>query len=150
MEVINKDILTVGRGIICHQVSTKGVARAGLAKALFDTYPEIGKLYRRDPPGLGEVALWAVRHDLWICNLAGQLGYGRGRRFTDYDSVERGLEKLERIVNSFHGAAVLGELPIYFPYGMGCGLGGGDWEVVSKLIESVFPDATICCLKRGG
>jgi hypothetical protein len=34
-------------------------------------------------------------------------------------------------------------MPVYIPYNMGCGLGGGDWEIVSGIIEETLPDAII-------
>jgi hypothetical protein len=144
MNVITKDILTVEQGIICHQVNAKGVAGAGLAKDLFALYPRVGQMYRRHTPSLGEIGMWAVNLELWICNLVGQASYGRRRRHTNYDAVEKGLSALKRAINSHHGSRLWSELPLYFPYQMGCGLGGGDWEIVQSLIESCFPGAVIC------
>jgi len=35
-------------------------------------------------------------------------------------------------------------MPIYIPFGIGCGLGGGDWEEVVKLLEEDATNAVIC------
>ena len=37
-------------------------------------------------------------------------------------------------------------MPVYVPYMMGCGLGGGDWPTYREIIRNACPGARICCL----
>ena len=66
MSEIDGDILDVTKGVICHQVNTRGIAGAGLALQIRKKYPEWYKwyqaLFRADTrPRLGQVRLgWAI------------------------------------------------------------------------------------------
>jgi O-acetyl-ADP-ribose deacetylase (regulator of RNase III) len=140
MKVIKGDLLAIESGIICHQVNCKGVMGAGLAKSLRAKYPVCFESYSKYCNAgqfkLGMVQFCKVNPQLFICNLAGQNSYGTGKRQTDYDALVACLTKL-------HAKSIeLGLIP-YIPYKMGCGLAGGDWNVVSNLIEAHCPNAVI-------
>lgn len=140
MQIISADILSIDSGIITHQVNCRGVMGAGLAKALRKKYPVIFPEYRQLcingqlRPGM--IQLICVADGLYICNLAGQDGYGTDRQYTDYDALPTALAEL-------HDASISLNLPVYIPYRMGCGLGGGDWDVVSRLIDECCPNAFV-------
>ena len=153
MKEITKDILTIDRGIIVHQVNCQGVMGAGLAKAIGKRWPKVKAAYlnkvaqsrQYNEPLLGDAFLvYADKGkstDLIIANLFGQDRYGRDRCCTDYNALETALCSLD---DWNTGQAY--KLPIYLPYGLGCGLAGGDWEIVRSLIEDTCPDSTICKL----
>jgi hypothetical protein len=77
-----------------------------------------------------------VNPGLFICNIAGQDGYGTQSRQTNYEALASCLTKL-------HAKSIELNLIPYLPYKLGCGLAGGDWNVVSKLIEYHSPNAVI-------
>lgn len=139
------DILTVKQGIIVHQVNAKGVMGAGLAYSIRNKWYDVHRTYEDAIAygniHLGDVLILDVGEDLYVCNLVGQDGYGVNKRYTDYDAVEEGLIKLKRIRDS-----CMPDISVYFPKNMGCGLGGGDWNIVQKLIKKYFPNAIICDL----
>lgn len=141
MQIIKANLLDVEHGIITHQVNCKGVMGAGLAKSLRNQYPVIYPRYHEFcklghfRPGM--IQLVKADDGLFICNLAGQDGYGRDKQYTDYEALAIALPKLSAI------STKLG-LMVYIPHLMGCKLGGGDWEVVSALIDQHIPDAIIC------
>ena len=65
-----------------------------------------------------------------------QRSYGyRGGRYTSYKAFEFILQNLKK------------EIPrdciIGFPKGIGCGLGGGDWSIISRMIEDILGDSHI-------
>lgn len=136
-----KDILAVEEGIIAHQVNLQGVMGAGLAKQIRLKYPEVYQSYsywcKSGKLTLGSNQYLKVSDGLWICNMAAQKSYGRDKRYTNYDALRLCLRELN---------ATAGSLPVYLPYGIGCGLAGGDWGVVLPMIETVFRDrdVTIC------
>lgn len=148
MNIINGNILDVTEGIIVHQVNCKGVMGAGLAKQIRNKYPVVYTKYREfingaDPTSLlGKHQITRVTNTLIVLNIFGQLNYGTSTMQTDYAAFENALStfsnlyKLSEKVNTKHS-------PIYFPYGIGCGLAGGDWNIISKLIDKYFPEAII-------
>ena len=85
---------------------------------------------------LGDVLFCAVGPELYIAHLAGQYGYGSDHRYTDYGALETALIKAA-------GFAIEKKLPLCLPYGIGCGLAGGKWNIVQTMIEKVCPDAVL-------
>ncbi len=149
MQTISQNILEITEGVICHQVNCKGVMGAGLAAQIANKYPLILNEYQnacRDnahanrPSSflLGRCQLIDVQPGLQVANLFGQDEYGRDRQYTDYDALEFALAELTTFIKE--------GTPIYIPYKMGCGLGGGRWDIVSAIIEVVVPTAIICKL----
>lgn len=140
MKEIQGDILTpVTDGtptVVCHQVNCTGVMGAGLAKQIKDRFPEVFRVYkercsiwRQNPQAnLGHVQFCSILggDGYIIANIFGQLYYGTGKRQTDYDALRDGLR---RVSEAFSNAT------IRIPYGMGCGLGGGDWDIVLGIIQ---------------
>ena len=147
MNIIEKDILTVTKGVIAHQVNCKGVMGAGLAKKIADKWPMVKEEYLElcsNPPSpqlfLGWQQLIKVETGLYVSSVFGQFGYGRDRCHTNYLALIKGLKKAKDNA----GKMMASPLPLYVPYGIGCGLAGGNWHVVRELIEQELPDAIIC------
>lgn len=144
MKRIQKDITTVDYGIICHQVNAQGVMGAGLAAQIKVKFPrayeDYMNVYNSGKLSLGDCIISMVGENLYIANLVGQDDFGRGRRFTNYNALSVAMISLHQFRDGTAGR----ELPIYFPYRMGCGLGGGSWRIVKDIIEEYHPDAIIC------
>lgn len=82
---------------------------------------------------LGRTQFVAVCERKVIANLYGQLNYGRKERirYTDYLGLYNALKSLRE-------SAEANSLTVALPHGIGCGLAGGDWDKVCKMIEAVF------------
>ena len=65
--------------------------------------------------------------------LFGQYKYGTDKQQTDYKALEEALFTL-KINAKDHN------LSVSIPVNLGCGLAGGSWEIVYKIIEEVFHD----------
>jgi O-acetyl-ADP-ribose deacetylase (regulator of RNase III) len=147
MNVIERDLLDTHRGIIAQQVNCRGAMGSGVAQQIATRYPVVHGAYRsffnQDPkPALGDAQFVPVADNLYVANVFGQDDFGGGsQRHTDYVALEQGL----RAVAQF---ALDEGLRVYLPYGIGCGLGGGDWKIVSEIIDRVLPAATVCRLYR--
>jgi len=107
-----------------------------------EQYPESYEMDLRsslgDPLKLGD--LTHVRAgDVWIFNLYTQFRYGYPPMQVDYDAVRSSLLLMRKHLEL---RRLLSSSKIGMPK-IGCGLAGGDWEIVSKIIEEVFPDITI-------
>lgn len=129
--------------LICHQVNCMGKMGAGLALQVRNKYPEVYSKYtahcgvvEQRSDLLGEVLFVDVGEKTAVANIFGQYGYGKGEQHTDYDALR---EALRTIVMAYPRAK------IRIPYKMGCGLGGGDWNKVTKIIceEMLFSDVEI-------
>lgn len=158
-KVINGDILTAsqlpGFVVICHQVNCKGVMGAGLAKQIKERYPIVFDYYRKwcndktivpnnnSSVLLGNVQLVYPEPSLTpkfgIANLFAQDGYGRDKRYTNYTAL---MCCFERINSTFAGSRVA------IPYGIGCGLAGGDWKIIETLIKEYLSNCEVEIWKK--
>lgn len=153
---INKDILTVDKGVIVHSVNCIGGV-GGLAGAIARKWPINAEKYRAHVKRqtlpimmLGSVFQVNVAHNVVVANLFGQNNVGTNERQTEYAALIAGFKYIAntyfqgndtKTVN-FSGIGledVVNELTdIYIPYKIGCGLGGADWNVVEEIIHEVF------------
>lgn len=130
MDTIYGNIVTGAYDIFCHQVNCRRVMSSGVAKQIRDKYPEVFQAYARKIPVLGDI-LPVSCFDGRICvNLYAQDGYGRDKQYTDYQAFQKCLDSLVDFLATQRQDAV-----VAFPYNIGCGLAGGDWSVVEKLLE---------------
>lgn len=139
--LMKMNLLDVENGIIGHQVNCKGVMGIGLALDIRKKYPLVYTHYIRNTPSLGEVQFVCVSQSplLYVANMAGQLSYGRTGVHTNYEALGKCLEEV-------HSFSIKHDLPIYLPFGIGCGYAGGNWYKVENLIKSKCPNAILCKL----
>lgn len=146
IHTIKGDILTTKEGVIVHQTNCSGGfgGPRSIAGQIARMYPQVRaayfKLYydnQRKPTEslLGTYQSVKINPALSIVNLFGQYYYrtnpnDRTTVFTDYKALETALRKLNEDVPQ--------ETPIFFPYGMGCGLANGHWPTIHKLLNKVF------------
>lgn len=139
---VNGNLITGNFSIIVHQVNCKGVMGAGLAKQIRNIYPGVYDDYiralRYENAGLGHVIFSYAMCDpekydkscRTIVSMLAQDGYGRDKRYTDYDAFKECLEVFRRYLESYDSTWT-----VAFPYGIGCGLAGGDWNIIEKMIK---------------
>ncbi len=144
---VNGNVLKAKENIICHQVNCMGKMGAGLAKQIaksknaLDVYAKYCHLHRNNRESmLGDALFTQVAEDKWVAHCFGQLNYGRDKRQTDYESLKQSLQRVK-------DAAQRKEKSVAIPYGIGCGLTGGDWEVVYGIIDDVFWDYEVTIYK---
>ena len=136
MHIINGNLLSVRRGIIVHQVNCRRTMGAGLALKIKAMYPQHYVDYMKTPPALGKICVTEVNPEFLVVGVYGQDRFGTGRTFTDYDMLRRGLQSVAELAKEK-------ELPVFLPFGIGCGLAGGNWDIVLPIIKEVLPDSTI-------
>lgn len=139
-------------GFILQQVNCQGVMASGIAKAIKDKWPVVYSEYMRtfkgaqeyDHPAsmfLGRVQIVNVTPWLAVINLYTQEGYGRtGDRFTSYDALDTALIEVARLTEGLPSS-------LFHHPTIGCGLGGGNWKVVSALIEQHLGNETTLWLR---
>lgn len=145
MKTLNQDILDVNIGIIVHSVNCKGTWGAGLAKSLKHKYPKAYDDYIKylNSFKMPYYALGSIIHtrikDLYVVSAVTQYDVSVTQRRTEYSAVIEAMRSLNNYIKTHRV-----DLPLYFPYGIGCGLGGGDWNIVSNIIEDTFPKSYLC------
>lgn len=145
--IVPGNILKIKEGTIIHQVNNCGKMGAGLAKDLKEAYPphyaDYMKKYNealklsgdsstKVKSLLGDFVETTVG-SLKIRGIFAQDGYGRDKCYT---STELFKKCLLDIANSTTDV-------VYIPYGIGCGLAGGNWSEISKIIYEILPSAII-------
>lgn len=144
MKEINGDITEVAYGYVCHQVNCQGVMGGGVALAIRNKWPsaytQYRQAYKEGRLALGNTIWTTVGPQITVIHICGQDRYGRDRRYTDYTALEQALTIIR-----MHATQ---NIPIYFPDHIGCGLAGGDWNIVKEIIEKHIPNATIIELTK--
>ena len=139
MDIKFGNLVEADERIIVHQVNCCGVMGAGVARAIRNKWPKVFESYHRtckkfeDYELIGKTLPVAI-DDKLILNVFGQRLYGYSGRYTEYPALRQAFASIaERYPNE----------KIAMPYGIGCGLAGGDWEVVSNIIEEIFGDNAV-------
>lgn len=146
MKRVKGDILNAQHGIITHQCNCQLVMGAGLAKQIRAKYPYVYSEYRAmkgyEPHrrlGLCQI-VEVKRKELYVANLFGQWHYRpRGIVHTDYGALAMAFASLR----GWHIENCHEDFPIFVPYKIGCGLAGGNWETVERIISEQIPKAII-------
>lgn len=140
---------------ILHQVNCKGQMNSGVAKAIKDKWPNAERIYKQacelheDKYLLGWAYPCFVNYNPHqkVVHLFGQYDFGYdGHRYTSYDALNNALiDFAEYHYEVDDEAETEQERTIAIPWQMGCGRGGGNWEIVMTMIEQVFKgyDGTI-------
>lgn len=129
--------------ILLHVANTQGKMGSGIAKEIRNRVPTAydNYMYEHKHGGLnlGEVTL----DDDGNCfNLHAQKDYGYdGKRYINYGALAECVHAVYNYIlySTYHLGDRKG-LKIGFPYLMGCGLAGGEWSVVSEVLEHCLGD----------
>lgn len=137
---------------ICQQVNCQGKMNSGIARQIREKWPVVYQNYMAKcnfshPSGyirpellLGDIQIVGLWNDYnetkfhqSVINMYSQLNYGYdGRRYTSYDAFWN-------CVNLIKQSVPTGK-KIGFPYNIGCGLGGANWNVILTMIDTVLAD----------
>lgn len=141
----NSNLLDVQTGIVCHGCNAQGVFGAGVAKQVAQKYPKsrlsylnhIEEMHRRDLDALGTVDFYPVSQDLLIANMVTQQFYGtQGKVYVDYAAIYATMQRVIDISKKLN-------LSVHIPYMVGCGLGGGDLDTITKIYND-FKETIYC------
>ncbi len=141
--------------VIAHQANCFCRMKSGVAKRIAEIFPDAVTADNQTTAGakekLGRYTLGIGKncfgHAVWIFNLYGQYNYGSGpgtNQYTDYNYLELALRRMAKRMYLQRDKIKIG-LPK-----IGAGLGGGDWEIISRIIETELKafDVTIYVLNE--
>lgn len=136
---------TDGPRLIVHVVNDAGAWGAGFTRALSARWAQPEAVFRiryresfggrEGPPALGTVQVAIIRNDpgaLYVVNMIAQEGLPSRERPTPlrYDALAECLHHVLRLARL---AAPPGRASVHMPR-IGCGLAGGNWAIVERLI----------------
>ena len=131
--------------LIVHGCNAHGVMGSGVAKIVRDDYPKAYEDYKagyklaRDN---GEFALemgsviFVETNGKIIGNAVTQYNYGGdGTRYVDYEAISDAMHEIIDYCKD-------NNLTEFAMPQIGAGLGGGNWEIISRIIEDEMTDVT--------
>lgn len=152
MIIVKGDLLKSPMKIWAHQVNCIGVMDAGVAKSIRVKYPDVYFDYldfvkenREDC--LGKYCFTTIGDGI-IWSIFGQYDVGTNAQKTDYNALRRGLVSAITDYRKNYNISSIVQIPIGIPYKIGCGLAGGDWEEVYRIltdIEEIYNVLFIAC-----
>ena len=134
--------------IIAHQTNCKGVMGAGIAKQIkeqllpadqYKRYTDACAEHGANLMGMAQILF--LPNGQMISNCFGEnIPTGSGRD-TDYNALMHALARTRNYARMYH-------LSVGVPGLMGCGLAGGDWNIVRDMLYKLFDkpedNLTIC------
>lgn len=138
----NGDLLQSDCTVIAHGCNCFHTMGVGMAKSISDKYPgafavDITTPWG-DPEKLGTFSKYSAPDGRIIYNLYTQYKYGRNQRHTDYDAVKAAFSAMRVDIVSMNIPNIK-----FGTYKIGCKLGGGDWNIVSKIIDDEMKDIQV-------
>ena len=125
-----------GTKIIVHVCNDVGAWGRGFVMTLSKCWPEPEQRYHawhkgeeKQPFALGEVQFVQVSDTVWVANVIGQRDIRtlNGVPPVRYEAIRTGLRKVALEARRLHAS-------VHMPR-IGCGLAGGDWNIVGKIVE---------------
>lgn len=128
--------------VICHCCNTLGAWGAGFVLALSKRFPKVKEHYLsliksiNSGERLGKVGFVKTNKNIVVANILAQDRIYRsvdGKIPLNYDALREGFRN---VYNKFIGYKDI-PFTIHMPR-IGCGLAGGDWNIVEKIIKDEF------------
>lgn len=133
IEYIKGDLFTTDHTVIAHGCNDKGVQGSGVAKIVRERFPNSYKKYNKYCESHGEVGgevVFVKENNKVIANAITQHGFGGdGKRYVNYEWVAQCMQKINGMCEFYDVKHVA--MPM-----IGCGLGGGNADVIKAIIES--------------
>lgn len=143
IEYVRGDLLSSDCHVIAHQCNCHQTMGAGIARQIANRMPSAWIADKEDPrtpqERLGGFTVAAVTDHIsgskLVYNLYGQLLPGADTRYT---ALREALQSMKQDLKSRN----LYDRTIGFPK-LGAGIGGGNWDEISSIIEEVFNDRDV-------
>ncbi len=161
VEMIEGDLLDFPNeiNVIAHSCNTRNIMGAGIAKQIKDRYPQAyeadTKAFNIEYDKDGQYVHWLGKFSKaelddrkYIYNMYTQATIGTGRE-VDYEKFWQALKRVEQDLYEMNVSKheYDGSPPpiIGLPYGISCGLAGGNWGIIKAMIEDIFANSPIKC-----
>ncbi len=140
MKIIYKkgNLITAPENCIIHGCNNRGIMGSGVAREIRRSYPAAYASYKEcfKAYGLnmGEV-YWVNTENKWIGNCITQDGFGKdGKLYVSYRAIREVMREISNYGFHLKPPHDYEMTNVAMPK-IGAGLGGGDWNIISKIIE---------------
>lgn len=133
MKVIKGDLIKLAKAgefdVIVHGCNCFCNMGAGIAATIAQEFPAAYKADKwtiyGDKDKLGEYSLAIITKNLVVVNAYTQFSYGGGQINADYDAIRKVFARIAKDFSQWR---------IAYPK-IGAGLAGGNWDIISKIID---------------
>lgn len=142
IHIVNGNLLQSDCNIIIQQSNCFANVNAGIAKQIATKYPitlKADEQYHipvKDRRRLGGFSSAKVAENQIYINMYSQFS---PRSQTDYKAFEKSLNNILTCLNN----KKMKNVKIGMPYKIGCGLGGGNWNHIKKLVEKISSEQNL-------
>lgn len=136
------DMFKGGHKYIAHGCNAQGVMGSGVAaivkRKYYYAFKKYNEEHQKNGLRLGQVIRASVSHGKYdhcpptIFNCITQNNYGTDQRYANYGAIQSCIKAIEEEMFLLHGCVETPE--VAFPM-IGAGLAGGDWGIISEIIE---------------
>ena len=146
--ILKRDILEVKVDYIAHQCNATNNRSFGLSSAIFKKFPKANIYSGKHKEENRELGTIIARDN--IINMIAQTNPGKPKgedsKVARLKAFEKCLTQIAELKQSEESFSVA------FPYGIGCGLAGGDWKEYEKMLRdfaNLFPriEVIVCKLE---
>lgn len=139
------DMLSCESGVLIHGCNAHGVMGSGIAWSVREKYPAAYEAYHAYCENfrknlnissiVGDVVDCKIDENLIIMNAITQETFGRDKKvYVDYSAIYTCFKKVLAITQERYP-----HLTVNYPL-IGAGLGGGDWSIISDIIDTAFSE----------
>lgn len=130
---------------LLHVCNCQGVMGSGIAREIKEKIPDAFENYKHFESTyglrLGTISYAHFSHGQTVFNLHAQEYYGTdGLRYLNYEAFWQCLEKVRDYL-------LMDTETVIVPFNIGCDRAGGNWAVVSTMIQQVFKNYNIIAYK---
>lgn len=146
MNTVYGNLLETDVYLIAHQVNCLGIMGGGVARQIkekwnyvyteYRDYIESYKNHNNQKSPLGTACSSVVDNHL-IINIFGQEDVSCNYCMTDYNAVRTAFEDFISEYRRSQRITDDTQIQIAIPYKFGCGLAGGDWNIMTELLEDI-------------
>jgi len=144
-KVINCDLLEVEADYLAHQCNATGNRSLGLSSVIFKKWPSANVYSGKNKVMDRKIGTLIVREN--IINMIAQIKPGKPNK--THDSKEERKKAFEKCLEEI-GKLEYGEFSVAFPFGIGCGLAGGNWKEYEQILKDfaqLYPNVIIIVCK---
>jgi O-acetyl-ADP-ribose deacetylase (regulator of RNase III) len=132
MKIVTGNLIQMAKDskfdVIVHGCNCFNTMGGGIARVIRETWPIVYeadcKTIRGDKKKLGTIDPVLLNNNVYVVNAYTQYYYGRGLQVS-YDAIRSCFSEIKNAFN---------DLKIGYPL-IGAGLAGGDWNIISKIIN---------------
>ncbi len=129
--------------IIAHGCNAQGRMGSGFAKVVRNLNEGVYEAYKESGHKLGTVSYFCLYPNVFVANCVTQEYYGYdGKKYTSYDAVDSCFSELNKFIKEVLNSTGASRAQLVFPK-IGAVLGGGNLEVINKIIDVNIDDTCV-------